>query len=102
VGVDELRYQDPQESDKGAYQGRVSGYCPPDSGRDDLVAILAVDLLVMFYGGYLSSRRLLTQPSGIFWAVVGLIAAIGTIESTLLLNDQPEEAGASSGSTRFR
>jgi uncharacterized protein YjbI with pentapeptide repeats len=35
----------------------------------------------MFYGGYLSSWRLLTQPSGIFWAVVGLIAAIGLVAS---------------------
>ena len=35
----------------------------------------------MSYGGYLSSWRLLTQPSGIFWAVVGLIAAIGLVAS---------------------
>src|ERR671921_1082128 len=46
-----------------------------------LIAILAVDLLVMYYGGYLSSWQLLTQPSGIFWAVVGLIAAIGLLAS---------------------
>src|SRR5215208_2574873 len=31
-----------------------------------LIAILAVDLLAMVYGGYLSSWQLLTQPSGIF------------------------------------
>ena len=35
----------------------------------------------MYYGGYLSSWQLLTQPSGIFWAVVGLIAAIGLLAS---------------------
>src|SRR5215212_4759131 len=46
-----------------------------------LIAILAVDLLVMFYGGYLSSWQLLTQPSGILWAFVGLIAAIGLLAS---------------------
>src|SRR4028119_2231523 len=46
-----------------------------------LFAILVTDLVVMFYGGYLSSWRLLTQPSGIFWAVVGLIAAIGLVAS---------------------
>src|SRR5215203_4692617 len=46
-----------------------------------LIAILAVDLLVIFYGGYLSSWQLLTQPSGILWAVVGLVAAIGLLAS---------------------
>src|SRR5215204_3515544 len=46
-----------------------------------LIAILTVDLVVMFYGGYLSSWRLLTQPSGILWAVVGLIALIGLLAS---------------------
>src|SRR5215212_9452751 len=46
-----------------------------------LIAILAVDLLAMVYGGYLSSWQLLTQPSGILWAVVGLIAAIGLLAS---------------------
>jgi uncharacterized protein YjbI with pentapeptide repeats len=46
-----------------------------------LIAILTVALVVMFYGGYLSSWRLLTQPSGIFWAVVGLIAVIGLLAS---------------------
>jgi hypothetical protein len=44
-----------------------------------LFAILAIDLLAMFYGGYLSNWQLLTQPSGIFWAVVGLIAATGLV-----------------------
>jgi uncharacterized protein YjbI with pentapeptide repeats len=44
-----------------------------------LIAILAIDLVVMSYGGYLSSWRLLTQPSGIFWAVLGLVAAIGLL-----------------------
>jgi uncharacterized protein YjbI with pentapeptide repeats len=46
-----------------------------------LIAILAIDLLVMFYGGYLSSWQLLTQPSGIFLVVVVLIAAIGLLPS---------------------
>src|SRR5215207_11748697 len=46
-----------------------------------LIAILAVDLVVMFYGGYLSSWQLLTQPSGILWAVVGIIALIGLHQS---------------------
>src|SRR5215211_2937311 len=46
-----------------------------------LIAILAVDLVVMYYGGYLSSWQLLTQPSGILWAFVGLIAAIGLLAS---------------------
>jgi uncharacterized protein YjbI with pentapeptide repeats len=46
-----------------------------------LIAILAVALVVMYYGGYLSSWQLLTQPSGILWAVVGLIAAIGLLAS---------------------
>ena len=44
-----------------------------------LITILAIDLVVMFYGGYLSSWLLLTQPSGIFWAALGLIAAIGLL-----------------------
>jgi uncharacterized protein YjbI with pentapeptide repeats len=46
-----------------------------------LIAILAIDLVAMFYGGYLSSWSLLTQPAGIFWAVVGLITAIGLVAS---------------------
>src|SRR3954462_3021413 len=46
-----------------------------------LFAILVIDLVVMFYGGYLSSWRLLTQPSGIFWAIVGLVAVIGLLAS---------------------
>src|SRR5215203_2495717 len=46
-----------------------------------LMAILAVDLLVMYYGGYLSSWQLLTQPWGIFLVVVGLVAAIGLLAS---------------------
>src|SRR5215217_5125234 len=46
-----------------------------------LIAILAIDLLAMFYGGYLSNWQLLTQPSGIFWAALGLIAAIGLLAS---------------------
>ena len=35
----------------------------------------------MYYGGYLSSWQLLTQPSGILWTVVGLIALIGLLAS---------------------
>src|SRR5215217_913993 len=46
-----------------------------------LIAILAIDLLAMFYGGYLSSWQLLTRPSGIFWASLGLIALIGLLAS---------------------
>jgi uncharacterized protein YjbI with pentapeptide repeats len=46
-----------------------------------LITILAIDLVVLYYGGYLSSWQLLTQPWGIFWAVVGLIAAIGLLAS---------------------
>src|SRR5215203_5286152 len=46
-----------------------------------LIAILAIDLLAMFYGGYLSSWQLLTQPSGILWTALGLIAAIGLLAS---------------------
>jgi len=40
-----------------------------------------VDLVVMFYGGYLSSWQLLTQSSVILWAVVGLMALIGLLAS---------------------
>src|SRR5215217_7312645 len=46
-----------------------------------LITILAVDLGVMYYGGYLSSWQLLTRPSGIFWASLGLIALIGLLAS---------------------
>src|SRR5215204_3265766 len=46
-----------------------------------LLAILAIDLLAMYYGGYLSSWQLLTQPWGIFLVVVGLVAAIGLLAS---------------------
>jgi hypothetical protein len=46
-----------------------------------LFAILLIDLLAIFYGGYLSNWQLLTQPSGIFWAVLGLVAAVGLIAS---------------------
>src|SRR5215208_7024032 len=72
------------------YRKRVEPEEAPDSSRRSfrrrvlsivLIAILAIDLVVMFYGGYLSNWQLLTQPSGIFWAVVGLIAAIGLLAS---------------------
>src|SRR5919112_301176 len=46
-----------------------------------LIAILAVDLLAMYYGGYLSSWQLLTQPSGIFLAALGLVALVGLLAS---------------------
>jgi len=72
------------------YRKRIEPEEAPDSSRRSfkrrvlsivLIAILVIDLLAMFYGGYLSSWQLLTQPSGIFWVVVGLIAAIGLIAS---------------------
>jgi uncharacterized protein YjbI with pentapeptide repeats len=46
-----------------------------------LIAILAIDLVALFYGGYLSNWQLLIQPAGIFWAVIGLIAAIVLVGS---------------------
>jgi uncharacterized protein YjbI with pentapeptide repeats len=46
-----------------------------------LFAILVIDLLMISNGGYLSSWRLLIQPLGIFWVVVGLVAAIGLVAS---------------------
>src|SRR5215204_4053020 len=60
-------------SSRGSFRRRVLSVV--------LIAILTVDLVVMFYGGYLSSWRLLTQPSGIFWAALGLIALIGLLAS---------------------
>jgi uncharacterized protein YjbI with pentapeptide repeats len=85
------RYWSPTPSSSPSYyRKRVEPEVAPDSSGWSfrrrvlaiiLVAILAVDLVVMSYGGYLSSWRLLTQPSGIFWAVVGLIAAIGLVAS---------------------
>src|SRR5215208_691801 len=85
------RYWSPTPSSSPIYyRKRVEPEVAPDFSRRSfrrrvlsivLFTILVIDLLVMFYGGYLSSWRLLTQPSGIFWAVVGLIAAIGLIVS---------------------
>src|SRR5215203_2564956 len=85
------RYWSPTPSSSpNYYRKRIGPDEAPDSSRRSfrrrvlsivLVAILAVDLVAMFYGGYLSSWRLLTQPSGILWAVVGLIAAIGLLAS---------------------
>src|SRR3954447_20725888 len=47
-----------------------------------LFAILVIDLLALFYGGYLTYLRVLIPSSGIIlWAVVGLIAAIGLLAS---------------------
>jgi uncharacterized protein YjbI with pentapeptide repeats len=85
------RYLSPTPSSKPQYyRKRVESDEALDSSRWSfrrvlsivLFAILVIDLVALFYGGYLSSWRLLTQPSGIFWAVVGLIAAIGLLAST--------------------
>ena len=46
-----------------------------------LIAVLAIDLIVVFYRGYLSSWQLLTQPSRIVWAALGLIALVGLLAS---------------------
>jgi uncharacterized protein YjbI with pentapeptide repeats len=83
------RYWSPTPSaSPNYYRKRIEPQQAPDSSGWSfrrrllsivLFAILVTDLVVMFYGGYLSSWRLLTQPSGIFWAVVGLIAAIGLV-----------------------
>src|SRR5215213_7680440 len=54
---------------------------PYSSGPSFSRSGLAIDLLAMFYGGYLSNWQLLTQPSGIFWAALGLIALIGLLAS---------------------
>src|SRR5215212_5989203 len=85
------RYWSPKPSSSPIYyRKRVEPEESSDSSRRSfrrrvlsilLIAILAVDLVVMYYGGYLSSWQLLTQPSGIFWAIVGLIAAIGLLAS---------------------
>jgi hypothetical protein len=44
-----------------------------------LIAVLAIDLIVVFYRGYLSNWQLLTQPSRIVWATLGLIALVGLL-----------------------
>src|SRR5215207_8642156 len=85
------RYWSPTPSSSpNYYRKRIGPQEAPYSSRRSfrrrvlsivLIAILAVDLVVMFYGGYLSSWQLLTQPSGILWAVVGLIALIGLLAS---------------------
>src|SRR5919112_4482919 len=85
------RYWSPTPSSSPIYyRKRVEPQGASDSSRRSfrrrvlsivLFTILVIDLVVMYYGGYLSSWRLLTQPSGIFWAVVGLIAAIGLLAS---------------------
>jgi uncharacterized protein YjbI with pentapeptide repeats len=80
----------PSSSPNYYYRKRVEPQGASDSSRWSftrrvlsivLIAILAVDFVAMFYGGYLSSWSLLTQPSGIFWVVVVLIAAIGLVAS---------------------
>src|SRR5215207_7853167 len=83
------RYWSPKHSSSpNYYRKRLEPEEAPNSSRRSfrrrvlsivLIAILAVDLVVMFYGGYLSSWQLLTQPSGIFWTALGLIAAIGLL-----------------------
>ena len=82
------RYWSPTSSSPQYYRKRVEPDEPFDySSRSFrrrvlpivLLAILAVDLVAISYGGYLSSWGRLTQPWGIFWALVGLIAAIGLI-----------------------
>jgi uncharacterized protein YjbI with pentapeptide repeats len=85
------RYWSPKPSSSpNYYRKRLEPEEAPNSSRRSfrrrvlsivLIAILAVDLLAMFYGGYLSSWQLLTQPSGILWAAVGLIALIGLLAS---------------------
>jgi uncharacterized protein YjbI with pentapeptide repeats len=85
------RYWSPTPSSSpNYYRKRVEPEGASDSSRWSfrrrvfsivLIAILAIDLVAMFYGGYLSSWSLLTQPAGIFWAVVGLITAIGLVAS---------------------
>src|ERR671921_753777 len=85
------RYWSPKPSSSpNYYRKRLEPEEAPNSSRRSfrrrvlsivLIAILTVDLLVMYYGGYLSSWRLLTQPSGIFWAIVGLIALIALVGS---------------------
>src|ERR687890_2276484 len=80
----------PPSSSPNYYRNRLEPEDPPTPSRRSfrrrvlsivLIAILTVDLLVMYYGGYLSSWRLLTQPSGIFWVIVGLIALIALVGS---------------------
>src|ERR671921_2285944 len=85
------RYWSPKPSSSpNYYRKRLEPEEAPNSSRRSfrrrvlwivLLAILAVDLLAMYYGGYLSSWQLLTQPWGIFWVVVGLVAAIGLLAS---------------------
>src|SRR5919107_4352414 len=85
------RYWSPTPSSSpNYYRKRLEPEEAPNSSRRSfrrrvlsivLTAILAVDLVAMVYGGYLSSWQLLTQPSGILWAVIGLIAAIGLLAS---------------------
>jgi uncharacterized protein YjbI with pentapeptide repeats len=83
------RYWSPKPSSSPIYyRKRVEPEVAPDSSGWSfrrrvllivLFAILLITLAVMLYGGYLSSWSLLTQPSGIFWVVVGLMAAIGFV-----------------------
>src|SRR5215212_7318233 len=85
------RYWSPKPSSSPIYyRKRVEPEESSDSSRSSfrrrvlwivLLAILAIDLLAMYYGGYLSSWQLLTQPWGIFLVVVGLVAAIGLLAS---------------------
>ena len=85
-------YWSPNSSSSPSYhRKRVEPEVAPDSSsrwsfrRRALaivfLAILAVDLVVMYYRDYLSSWQLLTQPSGLLWAGLGLIALIGLLAS---------------------
>src|SRR5215217_2001657 len=85
------RYWSPTPSSSpNYYRKRLKPDEAPNSSRRSLrrrvlsivlIAILTIDLVAMVYGGYLSSWQLLTQPSGILSAVVGLIALIGLLAS---------------------
>src|SRR5215211_3972198 len=85
------RYWSPTPSSSpNYYRKRLKPDEAPNSSRRSLrrrvlsivlIAILTIDLVAMVYGGYLSSWQLLTQPSSILSAVVGLIALIGLLAS---------------------
>src|SRR5919112_870675 len=85
------RYWSPKPSSSpNYYRNRVEPQVAPDSSRRSfrrrvlpivLIAILVIDLVVMFYGGYLSSWRVLIPSWGILWAALGLIALIGLLSS---------------------
>src|SRR3954453_14740487 len=69
------RYWSPTPSSSPIYyRKRIEPDEPLDSSRPSfrrrvlsivLFAVLVIDLVALFYGGYLSNWQLLTQPSGI-------------------------------------